>query len=58
VNCAPIHDCSKDDGKSAAENTFDEMVIGEVRAFCEFPLLVSQQNYFDLSLKELDDALE
>jgi len=29
-----------------------------VRAFCEFSLLVSQQNQLDLSLKALDDALK
>jgi len=58
VNGAPIHVCSKDDGKTAAETVSDEMVMGAVRALCEFSLLVSQQNHSDLSLKALDDALK
>jgi len=57
VNCAPNLDCSKVDGKTAVDNAADEMVIGAVRALCQFSLLVSQQNHFDLSLKALDDAL-
>ena len=36
----------------------DEMVIGAVRAFCEFSPLVSQRNHSDLSLQALDDALK
>jgi len=56
VNCAPILDCSKDDGKTAVETASDEMVMGAVRALCEFSLLVSQQNHSDLSLTALDDA--
>jgi len=58
VNCAPILDCSKDDGKTEAETASDEMVMGAVWALCEFSLLVSQQNCSDLSLKALDDALK
>jgi hypothetical protein len=58
VNCAPILVCSTDDGKTAAETASDEMVMGAVRALCEFSLLVSQQNHSDLSLKALDDALK
>jgi len=58
VNCAPILDCSKDDGKTAAETASDEMVMAGVRALCEFCLLVSRQNHSDLSLKALDDALK
>jgi hypothetical protein len=58
VNCAPILHCSKDDGKTAAENAFAEMVMGAVWALSEFSLLVSQQNHSDLSLKALDDALK
>jgi len=58
VNCAPILDCSKDDGKTAAETASDEMVMGAVRALCEFSLLVSQQNHSDLSLTALDNALK
>jgi hypothetical protein len=57
VNCAPILDCSKDDGKTAAENASDEIVIGVVQTLCEFSLLISQQNHSDLSLRTLDDAL-
>jgi len=34
------------------------MVMGAMRALCEFSLLVSRQNYSDLSRKALDDALE
>jgi len=33
------------------------MVMGDVRAFCEFSLHVSQQNRSDLCLAALDDAL-
>ena len=58
VNCAPILNHSKDDGKTTAETTIDEMVMGAVRALCEFSLLVSQQNYSDLSLTALHDALK
>jgi len=58
VNCAPNLVCSKDDGKTAVETASDEMVMGGVQALCEFSLLVCQQNYSDLSLKALDDALK
>jgi len=58
VNCVPILDCSKDDGKAAAETASDEMVMGAVRALCESSLLVSQQNHSDLSLTALDDELK
>jgi len=58
VNCAPILDCSQDARKTAAETASDEMVMGAVRALCEFSLLVSQQNHSDLSLAALDDALK
>jgi len=58
VNCTPILDCSRDDGKTPAETASDEMVMGAVRALCEFSLLVSQQNHSDLSLTALDDALK
>jgi len=58
VNCTPILDCSKDDRKTEAEKASDEMVMGAVRASCEFSLLVSQQNHSDLSRKALDDALK
>ena len=58
VNCAPILDCSKDVGKTPAETASYEMVMGAVRALCEFSLLVSQQNHSDLSLTALDDALK
>jgi len=57
VNCAPILHCFMDDGETAAETASDEMVMGAVRALCEFSLLVSQQNHSDLSLTALDDAL-
>ena len=58
VNCAPIIDCSNDDGKTAAEIAFEEMVMGAVRALCELSLLVSQENHSDLSLTALEDALK
>jgi len=58
VNCAPILVCSKDDGKIAAEAASDGMVIGAVRALCQFSLLVGQQNHSDLSLNALDNALK
>jgi len=58
VNCAPILDCSQDAGETAAETASDDMVMGAVRALCEFSLLVSQRNHSDLSLAALDDALK
>jgi len=58
VNCAPIRVCSKVDGKTAAETASDEMVMGAVRALCEFSLLVGEQNHSDLSLNALDDAVK
>jgi len=58
VNCASILVCSQDDRKPLAKTASDEMVMGAVRALCEFSLLVSQQNHSDLSLKALDDALK
>jgi len=58
VNCAPILVCSKDDRKTAAETASDEMVMGAVRALCEFSPLVSQQNHSDVSLNALDYALK
>jgi hypothetical protein len=57
VKCAPILDCTKDDGKTPAETASNEMVMGAVHALCSFSLPVSQQNYSDLSLTALDDAL-
>jgi len=56
VNCAPILDSSQDAGNTAAESASDKMVMGAVRALCEFSLLVSQQNQSDLSLAPLDHA--
>jgi len=58
VNCAPIVDCFQDAGKTAVETASDEMVMGAVRALCEFSLLVSPRNHSDLSLTALDDALK
>jgi hypothetical protein len=55
VNCAPILDCSKDDGETPAETASNEMVMGAVRVLCEFSLLVRQQNHSDLSITALDD---
>ena len=56
VNCAPILDCSKDDGKTLVETASDEMVMEAVLALCECSLLVSQRNHSDLLLTVLDDA--
>jgi hypothetical protein len=58
VNCAPMLDCSQDAWITAAETASDVMVMGAVRALCEYSLLVSQQNHSDLSLAALDDALK
>jgi hypothetical protein len=58
ANCAPILDCSKDDGKTPAETASDEMVMGAVQASFDFSLLVSQENHSDLSLTVLDSALK
>jgi len=58
VICTAILDCSKDDGKAEVETASDEMVMGAVRALCEFSLIVSQQNHSDQSLTALDDALK
>jgi hypothetical protein len=42
VNCAPILVCFTAHRKTAAVTASDEMVMGAVRALCEFSLLVSQ----------------
>jgi len=57
VLCPPLLDDSKTDEKTAVEGAYDEMVMGAVWALCEFSLLVSQHNYSDPSLTELDDTL-
>lgn len=57
VNCAPILACSKGDGKTATKTASDEIAITAVHALGEFSLLVSQHNYSDPSLTELDDTL-
>jgi hypothetical protein len=58
VNCAPILFCSKDDRKTVVETASDEIVMGAVRALCQFSLLVIQQDHSDQSLKALEDALK
>jgi len=58
VNCTPILVCSKDDGKTAVATASDEIVMGAVRALCDFSLLVSQQSHSGLFLKALDDAIK
>jgi hypothetical protein len=58
VNCTPILDCCQDAGKTVVETASDKIVMGEVWALCEYCLLVSQQNHYDLSLTVLDDALK
>ena len=56
VNCTLILDCTQDTGKTAAENTSNEVAMGAVQVLGEFSLLVSQQSHTDLSLNALDDA--
>jgi hypothetical protein len=58
VDCTPILDCSKDDGKAAVDNASEETVMVAVQALCQFFPLGSQQNHLDLYLKALDDALK
>jgi len=58
VNCTPILACSKDDWKTPMETACAEMVMGAVRALCEFSLLVRQQNHCYLSLTVLDYVLK
>jgi len=58
VNCTTIFYSSKDNQKTAAETSSDEMVMGAVRSLCSFSQLVSQQNHFDLSLTALHNALK
>jgi hypothetical protein len=58
VNCAPIHVGSKNVGKAAAEPASNEMVMRAVWLLCKCSLLVSQQNYSDLSLKVLADVVK
>jgi hypothetical protein len=58
VNCPPILDCSKDDGRTPAETASDEIVMGVVRALCECSPLVNQQDHSDLSLTALNNALK
>jgi len=41
-----------------AKEIFNEMVIGAVRIFCEFALLVSQHQYSYQSLTALDDTVQ
>jgi hypothetical protein len=58
VNCAPILDSSKDDGKTAAETASQEVVIVAVCALCDFSLLDSQQSYSNLAFNALDNAVK
>ena len=58
LNCTPILNCTKDDGKTPAETASDKRVMGAVRALSEFSPLVSQQNHSDQSLTALDDTLK
>jgi len=58
VNYASVLICSKDDGITVAETASDEMAFGAVQALCEFSLLVSSQNHFNLSLNALDDSVQ
>ena len=58
VHCSPMLVCYKNDGKTGADTASDGMVMGAVRALCEFSLLVNQQNHSDLSIKALEDELK
>jgi len=55
VNCTPMHNNFQDPGKTPAENTSYQIIMGAVRSLCQFPVLVSQYTHSDLSLKALDD---
>jgi len=57
VNFTLIIDCSKDNRTTMGDTASDAMVKGTVWTLCEFSLLVSQENHFDLSLTALDDAV-
>jgi len=41
MDCTPFLVASNDDGKCVVERGSDTMVMGAVRALCEFSLLVS-----------------
>jgi len=56
-NCAPLHVCSVDDKKGTAHTGSDEIVIGAVRAVCDFPELVRKHHHSDLSIQAWDDVL-
>lgn len=58
VNCAPSLDCANKDGKPAVGTASDDMVMGAVRALCEYPVLDSQPNHSDCSLTALDVVLK
>jgi len=58
MNFASILDCSQDAQETAAETASDEVVRVDVRALCEFSVLVSRQNPSVLSLKALDNAVK
>jgi len=58
VNCAPNHIWSKDDWKTVTETASDEMVMGAVRALCQFSVLGSPQNLADPCLTALDNVLK
>jgi hypothetical protein len=58
VKWAPIVVRCKDDSKTGVETDSNKMVMGAVQTLCEFSLLVSKQNHFDLSLTALHDALK
>jgi len=45
-----------DDGQPVAETVSDDIVLGAVGALCDFSLLVSLQNYSNLSLTAQHDA--
>jgi len=57
VKCSSLLVCSKDDGKTAEKIAYEEMEMGSVWALCDFSLLVSHQNYSNLSFNELDNEL-
>jgi hypothetical protein len=58
VNWPPNFDSSTNDVETSVEIASDRMVMGGVRAFNDFSVLVSQHSHSDLSLIALGNALK
>jgi len=56
VNCTVLLNCTRDNGNTAGEKGSEDMVLGAVRALCQFSLLVSQQDDPYLTLTAEDYA--